>query len=198
MNAILQDKTELALKYLGALEHTLFYRKWARQQRRLCTDTSLIAGSAPYDKILPLMCYEDIVRSDFDGCEYFMMEHFNGSSPQNTTPLYDRAALMFAMKSKQPTLFWARFYLYLDSNNPDRIGRSYQEAAYLFSIIGRNQTLLRTLPIDDQVKELYNSFSQIASKVGKISDLEARSAFPPYLRHTYFYYYLYVNKLQLF
>ena len=198
MNAMLQDKTELALKYLGALEHTLFYRKWARQQRRLCTETSLIATSVPYDKILPLMCYEDIVRSDFDGCEYFMTEHFNGSSPQNTTPLYDRAALLFAMKSKQPTLFWARFFLYLDSNNPDRIGRSYQEAAYLFSIIGRNQTLLRTLPIDDQVKELYNSFSQIASKVGNISDLEARSAFPPHLRHTYFYYYYYVNKLQLF
>jgi len=127
-----------------------------------------------------------------------MTQHFNGSSPQNTTPLYDRAALLFAMKSKQPTLFWARFFLYLDSNNPDRIGRSYQEAAYLFSIIGRNQTLLRTLPIDDQVKELYNSFSQIASKVGNISDLEARSAFPPHLRHTYFYYYYYVNKLQLF
>lgn len=198
MNAILQNKTELALKYLEPLEHTLFYRKWARQQRKLCTDTSLVADSAPYDKILPLMCYEDIVCADFDGCEFFMMNHFNGPSPQNTTPFYDRTAVMFAMKSKQPELFWARFFLYLDSNNPDKIGRSYQEAAYLFSIISRNERLLRSLPIDNQIKNLYNSFSQIASKVGNVSNQEAHSAFPPYLRHTYFYYYFYMNELQLF
>lgn len=196
MNAILLNDTQFALKYLDKLEHTLFYRKWAKEQRKLCTDRSLVAKTAPYDMILPLMCYEDQVCSDFQGCEFFLMEHFNGPRPENATPLYDRVALFFAMKNKQSTLFWTRFFLYLDSNNPKKIDRYYQEAAYLFS--QNNKELMEAIPYDDQVKTLYNSFVQNAAKTGKMNHEEARQNFAVNLRHTYFYYYYYVNELVMF
>ena len=197
MNAIILGDTKLALKYLNGMEHTLFYRKWAKEQSKLCVDMESVARTDPYDKILPLMCFDDQVRADMDGLEFFLMEHFNGISPMNATPLYDRVALYFALKSKQSSLFWNRLFLYLDSNNPQKIGRYYQEAAYLFSNISHNE-LLDALPYDEHVKSLYNSFLQNASRYGKKSLDEARSCFSRNLRHTYYYYYYYVNELQMY
>lgn len=197
MTAILLRNTELAKKYLGILEHTLNYRKWAKEQFVLCQDFDLAFKTAPYDMIQPLMCYDDLVLDDHEGCETFLKKHFNGISPKNSTPLYDRVALFFAMKSKDATLFWTRFFLYLDSNNPRKIDRSYQEAAYLFSNIEDNE-ILKQLPYDEQEKKLYNSFVSLADKYGPKKIDEARRLFPSHLRHTYFFYYYYVNNIKMF
>lgn len=197
MVAILLDDTELTGKYLDKLGKTLFYRKWAREQRRLCNDKSMIAKTAPYDKILPLMCYKDKIKSDSEGAEAFLINHFNGPIPQNSTPLYDRVALFYAMESKQSDMFWTRFFIYLDSSNPSQIDRYYQEAAYLFSNLERKE-LLEVLPFDEKTKSTYKAFMQRASRVGNKSLEEARNAFPANLRHTYFFYFYYVNELQMF
>jgi len=197
MVAILLNDTELAEKYLDKLENTIFYRKWAREQRKLCNDRNMIAQTAPYDQIIPLMCYDDQILSDTKGSEMFIINHFNGPVPKNSTPLYDRVALFFAMDSKQSPMFWTRFFLYLDSNNPNQIDRYYQEAAYLFSNLERKE-LLETLPFDEKTKSTYKAFMQRASRVGNKSLEEARNAFPANLRHTYFFYFYYVNELQMF
>lgn len=197
MNSILLGDNTAADKYLDRLSRTIFYRKWAKQQQELCRSRDLVDKTAPYNLIVPLMCYDDEVRSDMDGCEFFLLEHFNGIRPDKATPLYDRVALFFAMKYKDQTLFWTRFFLYLDSNNPQKIGRYYQEAAYLFGNISRNE-ILEALPFDQQTKDLYNAFRQRAVTIGSKSLLESKPVFTPTLRHTYYYYYYYVNELQMF
>ena len=198
MIAILLNDNRLAREYLNYLEKTLFYRKWAKEQLRLCDNPSLIAQTAPYDMILPLMCYDNLVLSDAEGCEFFLSRHFNGPRPRRATPLYDRVALFYAMESKQSDLFWTRFFLYLDSNDPSSIGRYYQEAAYLFSNVNHSATL-ETLPFDDRTKNLYKLFIQNASRIGNNKTIEeARAAFPVNLRHTYYFYYFYINELQMY
>ncbi len=197
MNSLLLGNYQAANNYLDIMEHTLFYRKWAKGQRHICSDKSLLTQTAPYDMVLPLMCYEDEICTDFEGCELFLIHHFNGLRPQNATPLYDRIALFYALKSKHTTLFWTRFLIYLETNKPQKIARSYQEATYLFGNLTKNNDLLE-LPLDEQVKNLYKSFSTYAQKCGKKSLEESRMLFPDNLRHTYFYYYYYVNELQLF
>ena len=197
MIAMLYDDKQLAQKYLDKLEHTIFYRKWAKEQKELILDRERLVNTAPYDLILPLMCYDDKVLGDIYGCELFLMDHFNGVRPENATPLYDRVALFFAMKAKQPTLFWAKFFLYLDSNDPKSIDRYYQEAAYLYATISHNEQLLAALSFDDNTKNLYKSFSATASATGRKTLEEARQIFPPVLRHTFYFYYYYVNELML-
>ena len=197
MTAMVFGNRELTEKYLNKLDHTLFYRKWSREQRALLNDRELLARTAPYDQILPLLCYDDMVTSDLAGLEMFLNRHFNGPSPMESTPLYDRIALLFAMKSKNSTMFWTRFFLYLESNNPKKIDRYYQEAAYLYANNGQKD-LLDAFPIDDRVKDTYKSFMQYASKYGKLSLEDARNCFPKHLRETFFYYYYYVNELILF
>ena len=195
--AILFNDTNLTKEYLGTLKKTLFYRKWANEQYRFCDDPGLRAQAAPYDMILQLMCYNDLVTSDSEGCESFLARHFNGPRPRRATPLYDRVALFFAMDSKDSDLFWQRFVTFLDSNPTSSVGRYYREAAYLFSVLDNSSTL-ETLPFDDTTKELFSSFLEKAYKVGNVSLEEARQAFPANLRHTYYFYYYYVNELQMF
>lgn len=197
MIAMVLDDTQLSKKYLSKLEHTIFYRKWAKEQLKICGDRETIVKTAPYDQIIPLMCFDDEVRADMDGCEFFLMDHFNGIRPENATPLYDRVALYFAMKTKQTTLFWTRFLLYLESNNPKQLGRYYQEAAYLFGNVSNNE-MMDALPYDEHIKSLYKSFTQNASRYGKKSLEEARACFTKNLRHTYYFYYYYVNELQMY
>ena len=197
MVAILLNDPELTDKYLDKLEKTMFYRKWAKAQRKLCADRELLAKTAPYDQILQLMCYDDLVCSDSEGCEVFLTNHFNGPLPKNQTPLYSRVALFYAMESKQSTLFWTRFFNYLDVCNPEKIDRYYQEAAYLFSNVENNE-MLEALPFSEKTKSLYKAFMQSATRVGMKSLEEARMALQPTLRHTYYYYFYYVNELQMF
>lgn len=198
MTAILFNNAVLSEKFLTKMDNTLFYRKWAKEQRKLVYDRSLMQETAPYDLVLPLLCHEDRIASDLEGCETFIRRHFTGPSPVHSTPMYDRAALLFAMKSKDPTLFWTRFVLYLDSNNPKKIDRFYQEAAYLYSQQDNSDLLLKALPFDEQTKNLYKSFQNLAQRTGPKDLEEANRIFPANLRHTFFYYYYYVNNLKLF
>lgn len=196
MVAILLNDTVLAKEYLNKLKKTVFYRKWAIEQLKLCDNPDLIPQTKPYDMILPLMCYDDQITSDMDGCESFLARHFNSVWPKNSTPLYDRVALFYAMESKQTDIFWARFINFLNSNNITSLGRNYQEAAYLFSVIS-NSKALETYPFDDKTKDIYNAFMKKAVKIGNTNTSlkEARAAFPANLRHTYYFYYYFVNEL---
>lgn len=197
MNAIATNQTGLAERDLSHLERTLFYRKWAKEQRALCHDKNKVAATMPYKLVIPLICYEDEICTDKAGCEYFIMQHFNGPAPLASTPLYDRIALFYALKSKQPALILTRFLTYMESNNPDKIGRHYQEAAYLCGVITHNSAL-QAYPFDDRIKKDYDTFSKYYTKYGKRTIEESRSVFPSAIRHSYYYYYYYVNELRMF
>lgn len=197
MVAILLDDTQATKSYLGLLEKTIFYRKWAKEQLKLCGNRQLLTRTAPYDMIIPLMCYDDRISSDVEGCENYLLNHFNGPLPKNTTPLYDRVALFFALDSKLSELFWPRFFRYLESNNPSKLARYYQEAAYLFCNIDDNG-LMERLPFDEKTETMYKTFMQRATRVGMKSLEDARKAIPVYLRHTYYFYFYYVNELELY
>lgn len=192
------DKT-VVMKYLDMLDHTLFYRKWSAEQRRLCKGNADFAKVSPYDRILPLVCHEDRLSEDVHGSEYMLDHHFLGATPRNATPMYDRVALFWALKSKNTTAFWTKFLIYMESNDISRLDRYYQEAAYLFSRLNNNKALM-TLPYDNNTIQLYDSFMTTAQKYSsQINTLQdARRIFPAQLRNTYYYYYYFVRGLESF
>lgn len=192
------DKT-VVMKYLNMLDHTLFYRKWSAEQRRLCKSNADFTKVIPYDRILPLVCHEDRLSEDVRGSEYMLEHHFLGSSPRNATPLYDRVALFWALKSQNTTAFWTKFLLYMESTDITKLDRYYQEAAYLYSHLNNNRTLM-SLPYDNSTRQLYDSFMATAQKyASQIKTLkDARRLFPAQLRNTYYYYYHYVRGLEAF
>ena len=194
----LRDKAH-ALKNIGMLEHTLFYRKWADEQKKIVQDWNLTSKTKPYDQIMPLLCYDDEMNDDVNGIEYALSSHFTGKHPEQPTALYDRVALYWALKSQSSLLFWSKFFIYLESNNPTKLDRHYQEAAYLFSHIENNEAL-KALPYDKITQDLYDSMMQTLRKnESKLTSLEqARAILPNHLRQTYYYYYYFVRGLETF
>lgn len=199
MASVSMNDGKLAAKYLDILDNTLFYRNWSAQQRKLCNDTQLAARTAPYDMIMPLVCYPDELGDDRRGCEYTLTRHFTGARPDNATQLYDRVSLFWSLKSQNDKVFWAKFLLYLEYSDISKMERHYQEAAYLFSHIANNRTLM-SLPYDKTTQQLYDSFVNSAQKhefdIESLKD--ARRVMPSHLRYTYYYYYSFVRGLKQF
>ena len=199
MASLCMDDRVLTIKYLDMLDKTMFYRGWSARQRKLLQNPDEIQKSSPYDKIIPLVCYSDKLDDDQRGCEYTLLSHFTGPQPDNATPLYDRVALFWALKSQDSRVFLSKLFLYLSSNNIEKLDRYYQEAAYLFSNLKNDETLME-LPYDKYTKDLFSSFINTAQK--KASDIQslqdARQIFSHQLRSTYYYYYYFVRGLETF
>ena len=96
---------------------------------------------------------------------------------------------------KDPRAFWARFADYIQLHPGNEMPIHYQEAAYLFGTEeGRN---LSHVPFDQQVKDSYASFTQVASKYEGQDVEPVREVLYPLFGNTFYYdYYLMSNLSQ--
>lgn len=195
MHCITMQETEFAYKYLNKLSKTIFYRRWAKEQLALASDGALMAVSSPYDKILPYMCFENRMTNDMVKSETFLMQHFSEPEPSNATPEYDRAALLWAMRTQNIPLFWQHLYFYINSNKVVALPRSVEEAALLYSSLEKGGI---DLPFSKAVQDSYDAFNRYVSS-SSIRNLK-ESSYPFYRKFgkTFFYYYYFMRDLQTY
>ena len=195
MHCVIMQETEFAHKYLNKLSKTVFYRRWAKEQMALAADSALMAASSPYDKILPYMCFDNRMTNDLVKSETFLMRHFSESEPQHATPEYDRAALLWAMRTQNIPLFWQRLYFYINSNKVVELPRSVEEAALLYSTLEKGGI---ELPYSKAVKDTYDAFNRFVSS-NSVRSLK-ESSYPYYRKFgkTFFYYYYFIRDLQTY
>lgn len=195
MHSVIMQEPELAEKYISKLEKTIFYRKWARTQRKLKSNRAAMAAAEPYKSILPYMCFENRMSNDMIKTEAYLINHFMEEEPQSATPEYDRAALLIAMRIQDINRFWERLYYYARSNRIEKLPRSVQEAVILYSNLTKREI---ELPLDVQVQNSYDSFNQYVAKHSIRSMKE--SSYPYYQRFgkTFFYYYYFMRDLNTY
>lgn len=193
--AIVTKENNMAGKYLDKLSKTLFYRKWAQSRKRLIQDNSLINTTEPYKSIVPYMCYDNNMSNDMAKPEIHLINHFLSSQSAQATPEFDRAALLFAMRTQDITSFRQRLVFYLRSNNPDKLPRGVQEAAILYGDLQKDPI---GLPYDKTVKDSYESFKKYVNSHSIRSIKE--SAYPYYLQFgkTFYYFYYFIRNLQTY
>lgn len=195
MHAITMQDSNLAAKYLDKLDKTIFYRKWADSQRPLASDQAAMASTEPYRSILPYRCFEDQMTNDRVRTELYLISHFVGKRPSSATPEYDRAALLFAMRTQNISSFWEKLLYYVDSNEFKELPRSVQEAAVLYSNLERNN--LR-LPYNDRIKESYDSFNQFVQSHPIRSMKESDYTYYRKFGKTFYYFYYFTRDLQTY
>ena len=195
MHAVTMQDGDLANKYTGKLGKTLFYRKWADAQKALGSDPEAMAAAQPYKSILPLRCFEDRMTNDMGKTETFVISHFLNQQPMTPSPEYDRAALFFAMRIQDIPTFWERLLYYVDSNDFKVLPRSVQEAAYLYSTLEKRAN---SLPIDDKIKEGYDSFNRYVQSHPIRSMKESSYPYSQKFGKTYFYFYYFIRNLQTY
>jgi len=195
MHAVIMQEPELAEKYINKLEKTVFYRKWARAQRALESDSIAMAAAEPYKSVIPYMCFENRMTNDMVKTETFLIRHFLNPEPPAATPEYDRAALLFAMHIQDIPRFWERLYCYVNSNDFDALPRSVQEAAILYSSLEHDE---RQIPYDDKVKQSYDAFNKYVQSHPIRSMKESQYAFEQKFGKTFYYFYYFIRDLQTY
>ena len=194
--AILTGQQDMALKFLGRLQKTLFHRKWSEQYLTLASFPALAAKQAPFDSILPLLCFEDEMSNDLGKCELHLIKHFTQSRPAGaSTPEYDRVALFWAMRTQSIPDFWNKLGNYLESNRPAKLPRNVQEAAYLYTSLEKRGL---DITYDQSVKDSYARFTQYVSK-HQVRDIR-ESAYPysQQFGKTFYYFYYFIRDIQTY
>lgn len=195
MYAIVTGEKELALKHIGKLSKTLFYRKWAESQKELLSDKSLLAQAEPYKGVMPMLCFEDHMSNDMGKPELFIINHFAGQQPENATAEYDRAALLFAMRSQDIPKFWERLYHYINSNSIKKLPVSVQEAALLYSSLEKDGM---ELPYDKSVTDGYNNFNKYVNSHPIRSMEESMYPYSQKFGRTFQFYYYFIRNLKTY
>lgn len=195
IHSVVMHEEEFARKYINKLHKTIFYRRWANEQRELAHDSTLMAVTAPYSEILPYMCFENRMTNDMVLSESFIMRHFSEPEPEHATPEYDRAALFWAMRIQNIPAFWMHLYYYLQSNRVNELPRSVEEAAILYSHLEKGGL---EIPYSKSVTDSYNAFQNYVKQHPPVNMKESAYPYSQKFGRTFFYYYYFMRDLQTY
>lgn len=193
--AVLMNETQFASKYLNKLDKSLFYRKWSRSQRDLAADAAAMSKAVPYCEIIPYMSFPDRMSNDHVKAELYLIQHFRDDRGRNASPEFDRAALLWAMRTQDIPQFWTALARYLTTSQDGRLPRHVQEAVQLYSTL---ESMKVEFPIEQEIKNSHSSFQKYAQLARYRNEQEA--AFPFWLKYgkTFFYYYYFTRNLQTY
>ena len=127
--------------------------------------------------------------------EKFIMDRF--VKTHSDDKLYQEQSLIAAMWQKDIQLFWPRFFEYANSHQGERMPIHYQEAAYLYGSLEHEVDISR-MPFDEQVKNTYKAFMDLANNAPSADEEVMRSIFYERFGNTFFYNYFFVHDLYLY
>lgn len=193
--ATLLNETEFAAKYLGKLDRTLFHRNWSRKQRPLSADIQKMSQELPYREIIPYMSFSDRMSNDLVKCETYIMKHFAEDRDAVASPEFDRAALLWAMRTQNINLFWKALSQYLSTASDINLPKHVQEAVILYSNLEKEDL---GIPIDKSVKDSYAVFNEYFQHARFSCEAEMPASVWFKFGNTYYYYYYFIRGLQTF
>lgn len=143
-DAIYNDETELADKYLLKLENTLFYKDWAKEQRKLLDSTVLHQESIyKLHKQIVVLPYGAIDNTEF--CEYMLLSHF--CRLYINTPQRAVLSLAASLITNNEKVFWQLCLVEVKTHRNQSLPKHVQEAALLFALKRQNSQLLAQIEL---------------------------------------------------
>ena len=190
---LLNGEWNAARKYLNHLKQTTFHRKWAEEMETLVGKPKQIAANQELGAIKHLMHYEDRLYADQGYVERCIMIHL-AALREVDDPYFQEQALLAALWSANPQIFWYHFNRYLKLHPKQAIPVHYQEAAYLFGVLAENPNVDK-FPVDPIVKERFSRFDQTMGQFDGQDIPDVRKATESLFGDTYFYQYYLMSNL---
>lgn len=190
---LLNGEWNAARKYLNHLKQTTFHRKWAEEMETLVGKPKQIADNQELGAIKHLMHYEDRLYADQGYVERCIMIHL-AALREVDDPYFQEQALLAALWSANPQVFWYHFNHYLKLHPKQAIPVHYQEAAYLFGVLAENPNVDK-FPVDPIVKERFSRFDQTMGQFDGQDIPDVRKATESLFGDTYFYQYYLMSNL---
>lgn len=163
--ALLHGEMEMAKRYLGILQSTLFYRDWADHLMPITEKPELIKKYPEFDYVRELRDHMGTVLDGDNGlCEMYVLTYFSQTMNKDSKALQE-ITLDYALIQKDIQLFWPRFYLYAQMHAGEPMPIHYQEAAILYGNLEPESADISGMPFADEVKKSYEGFHQMSQSL---------------------------------
>jgi len=193
--ALLNGEFNAARKFLNQLRATTFFGSWANHFQNLVDHPDQIAKVPETAPIAHMMQYDNRLGSDQGYVEKYIMNLL--AQLDSNDPYFQENALLAAMWTRNPELFWPRFVQYGRLHPHNKIPRIFQEAAYLFANM-QHLAAVNTVPFRSDVKASYQQFMQQLQQMDGQPIEKVRAALYPMFGHTYYYEYYFLKDVTYF
>lgn len=190
--AIFNKEPQAARKFLDLLRHTSYYGDWADRMETLLNDPKQLANDKETGPITHMMHYTDKLNAVEGYVERFLM---NSLAQQDADDLYfQEQAVIAALWTRDPNLFWPRLEHYVELKNSENIPRIFQEAAWLFANM-EGQEGLDEWTLEPGVMENFNVFMQQMQQFSKTHDGSIRQGLYERFGSTYYFEYFFLKDI---
>ena len=190
--AIFNKEPQAARKFLDILRRTTYYGGWADHMETLLNDPQQLAKDKETGPITHMMHYDDRLDAVEGYVEKALM---NNLAMQDADDLYfQEQAVLAAMWTRDPDLFWPRFDHYIELHGDGDVPRIFQEAAWLFANM-QGQEGLDEWVLEPGVTESFNGFMQQMQQLSKARNKNMRQILYPYFGTTYYYEYFFLKDI---
>ena len=189
--AIINKETQAARKFLDILRQTCYYGSWADSMEKLLDDHSLLAKDPETGPITHMLHYHDGLGSAEGYVEWYVMTNLAQCDADD--PYFQEQAVLGALWTRDPSLFWPRFEHYVNLKDSD-VPRIFQEAAWLFANM-EGQEGLDEWSLESGVREDFDSFMQTLQQYKKSPGGYVRKLLYDKFGSTYYFEYFFLKDI---
>ena len=187
--ALFNKEPQTVRKFLDLLRHTTYYGGWADHMETLLNDPKKLANDPETGPITHMMHYTDGLNAVEGYVERFLM---NNLAQQDADDVYfQEQAVLAAMWTRDPDLFWPRFEHYIQVHGDKNVPRIFQEAAWLFANL-QGQEGLDDWVLEPGVRENFSGFMQ---QYQKSHDGYARQYLYDSFGNTYYFEFFFLKDI---
>ena len=190
--AIFNKEPQVARKFLDLLRHTSYYGDWADHMEKLLNDKQQLAKDKETGPITHMMYYADGLNAVEGAVERFLMTSL--AQQDSDDLIFQEQAVLGALWTRDPNLFWPRFEHYVELKDSGNIPRIFQEAAWLFANL-QGQEGLDEWELQPGVQQSFASFMQLMEQAKKSSNGSQKQMLLERYGNTYYFDFFFLRNL---
>ena len=191
--AMFNKEKQTARKFLDILRQTTYYGGWADHMESLLNDPQALAKDAETGPVSRMMHYTDRLDAVEGKVENALMTTLAEHDADDI--YFQEQAVLAAMWTRNPDLFWPRFDHYVQLNGEENIPpRIFQEAAWLFANM-QGQEGLDEWSLEPGVQENFSGFMRLLQQYKQAPTPSNRKYIYDYYGKTYYFEFFFLRDI---
>ncbi len=192
-SAMFNKEKQTARKFLDILRKTTYYAGWADHMESLLNDPQLLAKDAETGPVSRMMHYTDRLDAVEGKVEKALMTILAEHDADDI--YFQEQAVIAAMWTRNPDLFWPRFEHYVKLNGEENMPpRIFQEAAWLFANM-QGQEGLDEWSLEPGVQENFSGFMRLLQQYKQAPSPSNRKYIYDYYGKTYYFEFFFLRDI---
>ena len=192
-SAMFNKEKQTARKFLDILRQTTYYGGWADHMESLLNDPQALAKDVETGPVSRMMHYTDRLDAVEGKVENALMTTLAEHDADDI--YFQEQAVLAAMWTRNPDLFWPRFDHYVQLNGEENMPpRIFQEAAWLFANM-QGQEGLDEWSLEPGVQENFSGFMRLLQQYKQAPTPNNRKYIYDYYGKTYYFEFFFLRDI---